>query len=42
MFGFVAANMKELTKEQQERYGGALNHYLMDRPASPEKGGAGK
>ena len=22
MFGFVAANMKELTKEQQERYGG--------------------
>lgn len=23
-------------------YGGVLNHYLMDRPASPEKGGTGK
>ena len=22
MFGYVAANMKELTKQQQERYGG--------------------
>ena len=22
MFGYVAANMKELTKEQQDRYGG--------------------
>ena len=31
VFGYVAANMKELTKEQQDRYGGIYCGILFKR-----------